>query len=280
MSFNLKSCVSELIKYIKTEYDTKIPSDEITKIINKFIRTKLEVAPPLVIEKNSKINKYVIEINKIIFVLENKKNKLIIGKLQNSNIVNLTSSDEKLLTTHKLAYQLNEVEHEEREVDEVEIKSEPQVKLRKQAVSKGIIRQVNNLKRFYEKSKKVEEPNELKVKKIKPTKKTKKVKKIRDPNEPKKPINAFLLFSKDKSAKLKTEFPESKHCEIIKMLGEKWKAMSPSKKLKYETQYATNKKEYLKALNKFKGRDEGTDTEGTDNDEQSESDTEQSEDKM
>ena len=56
-------------------------------------------------------------------------------------------------------------------------------------------------------------------------KSSKKVKKVKG-DGPKRPLSSFMLFSKDKRAVLKEEEPSMKQPEIMKKLGEMWKAVS------------------------------------------------------
>jgi hypothetical protein len=64
-----------------------------------------------------------------------------------------------------------------------------------------------------------------------------KPKKLKDPNAPKKPLTGYIRFSQEKRAKVKEENPELKGTEIMKKLGEMWKALSDKKKEKYNSPY-------------------------------------------
>jgi hypothetical protein len=66
-----------------------------------------------------------------------------------------------------------------------------------------------------------------------------KPKKLKDPNAPKKPLTGYIRFSQEKRAKVKEENPELKGTEVMKKLGEMWKALSDKKKEKYNAPYKT-----------------------------------------
>lgn len=48
-----------------------------------------------------------------------------------------------------------------------------------------------------------------------------------------KPPNSFMLYSNDMRAKLKTELPDLKQGELVKIIGARWKACHPDEKAKY-----------------------------------------------
>lgn len=66
-----------------------------------------------------------------------------------------------------------------------------------------------------------------------------KPKKLKDPNAPKKPATGYIRFSQEKRSKVKEENPELKGTEVMKKLGEMWKALSDKKKEKYNALYKT-----------------------------------------
>ena len=64
--------------------------------------------------------------------------------------------------------------------------------------------------------------------------KTKK-KQIKDPNAPKRPKNSYMYFQADVHSKIKEEFPGVSFGEISKIVGQKWRNLSPEGKKKYES---------------------------------------------
>jgi hypothetical protein len=70
----------------------------------------------------------------------------------------------------------------------------------------------------------------------------------KDPNAPKKPLTAFILFSADKRAELKEEFPDIKFTEMSKKLGEAWKTIDEEKKKVYIKKSEDMKDTYKKEM--------------------------------
>jgi upstream-binding transcription factor len=58
----------------------------------------------------------------------------------------------------------------------------------------------------------------------------------KDPNAPKRPKTAFLVFNSDAQVRqaLKAQFPAASPQEIMRLLGERWAAMTPHDKQPYE----------------------------------------------
>lgn len=87
-------------------------------------------------------------------------------------------------------------------------------------------------------------------------KRKKKSKKEQDPNIPKRPLNSYLLYSKDKRAELKKEFPDIAETELRKKMSDAWNELPNDDpvKMKYNLVASNNKKaweaekeEYLKS---------------------------------
>jgi len=68
---------------------------------------------------------------------------------------------------------------------------------------------------------------------------------------PKRPLTPFLLFSNEHRKKLQEENPGTKITELMKMLAERWKALSDEQKKNYEQQAEKNKQAYLIEKEKF-----------------------------
>jgi len=69
--------------------------------------------------------------------------------------------------------------------------------------------------------------------KEKPGKKTEK-KKEKDPEAPKKPKSAYLFFSLEERERLKKEQPSLNFGDVGKLIGERWKQITPQAKAKYQ----------------------------------------------
>jgi hypothetical protein len=66
-------------------------------------------------------------------------------------------------------------------------------------------------------------------------------KKAVDPNAPKRANSAFILFSQDERATIKSNHPEATNAELFKMLGGRWRDADATIKAKYEAIYQANK---------------------------------------
>lgn len=93
--------------------------------------------------------------------------------------------------------------------------------------------------------------------------KGKKPRKKKDPNAPKKAMSAFMFFSNTNREKIKAENPGTSFGEMGKLLGEKWKSMSPAEKVQYEEMAQKDKDRYAKAMKAYAGNaaDAGDDDE-------------------
>lgn len=86
---------------------------------------------------------------------------------------------------------------------------------------------------------------------LKAKKKKRRKKKKRDPNRPKKPMQAFFMYSRDNKDEMKKEYPDLKHTEIMKKLGEVWNGLSEKKKEPYYKEAQKLKKKYDKEMIKY-----------------------------
>ncbi len=89
------------------------------------------------------------------------------------------------------------------------------------------------------------------TKKGKTVKKSKKT--AKDPNAPKKAKNAYMFFSSEKNAEVKTKFSKEqddgtlkapKGSEVAKEIGKMWKELSEAEKLPYQEMYTKAKAKY------------------------------------
>jgi hypothetical protein len=72
-------------------------------------------------------------------------------------------------------------------------------------------------------------------------------------------MTAFFRFMNEKRDELKEKHPDAKAAEIGKLAGAAWKALSASKKAKYEKMAADAKIEYAEALEKYNSEKESDD---------------------
>jgi len=96
---------------------------------------------------------------------------------------------------------------------------------------------------------KKKDKKEKKKKKEKKEEKPKKAKK--DPNEPKRGKSSYILFCDEQRAKVKAEKPDLSMTEIAKVIGAKWKELTPEEKKPFEdeakklsAQYKEDKAKY------------------------------------
>eukprot|EP01098_Paradermamoeba_levis_P016574 TRINITY_DN900_c0_g1_i2.p1 TRINITY_DN900_c0_g1~~TRINITY_DN900_c0_g1_i2.p1 ORF type:complete len:149 (-),score=25.46 TRINITY_DN900_c0_g1_i2:447-893(-) len=75
--------------------------------------------------------------------------------------------------------------------------------------------------------------------------------KKKDPNLPKKPLSAFMFFSQDQRAVLKTESPDAKFIEIGKIIGDRWKHLSEEERKPYVELSEKAKEAYNKEKSKL-----------------------------
>lgn len=54
--------------------------------------------------------------------------------------------------------------------------------------------------------------------------------KPKDPNAPKRPASSYLLFQNDIRADLKSKFPDLSNSDLLRMISERWAAMSEADK--------------------------------------------------
>jgi len=63
----------------------------------------------------------------------------------------------------------------------------------------------------------------------------------KDPAAPKRPSGAYVFFTNDMRPKVLVEYPGIKFVELGKVLGERWRALTPEQKKKYEIMAAEDK---------------------------------------
>lgn len=68
--------------------------------------------------------------------------------------------------------------------------------------------------------------------------------KSKDPNAPKRSRGAYVFFTLEERPKIVAESPEMKFLEIGHVMGERWRALSPEQKKKYEDMAFADKKRY------------------------------------
>lgn len=78
------------------------------------------------------------------------------------------------------------------------------------------------------------------------TEKKKSSRKKKDPNAPKRSLSAYMFFANENRDIVRAENPGITFGQVGKMLGDKWKAMTPTDKEPYESKAAADKKRYEK----------------------------------
>jgi len=72
----------------------------------------------------------------------------------------------------------------------------------------------------------------------------KNAKKKKDPNAPKRGLSAYMFFANEQRENVRSENPGIAFGQVGKLLGERWKALSPKQRDPYEAKAATDKKRY------------------------------------
>ena len=90
-------------------------------------------------------------------------------------------------------------------------------------------------------------------KKVRSTSSTKspKEKKLKDENAPKRPKSAYMFFAEKKRAEIREEQPDLKMTEVSKVIGERWKEVTPESKAKYAKKAEKDKERYQEELNDY-----------------------------
>ncbi|KAJ1967963.1 Non-histone chromosomal protein 6 [Dimargaris xerosporica] len=66
----------------------------------------------------------------------------------------------------------------------------------------------------------------------------------KDPNAPKRGLSAYMFFSQDAREGVKLANPDATFGQLGKILGEKWKTMSPAERAPYEKKAELDKQRY------------------------------------
>lgn len=78
-----------------------------------------------------------------------------------------------------------------------------------------------------------------------------KVKKVKDPNAPKRARGSFVFFTFDMRPQILKEFPGVKFVEMGTIMGERWRALTPDEKKKYENMAAEDKIRFNNEMQKY-----------------------------
>ncbi|CAB4256639.1 similar to Saccharomyces cerevisiae YBR089C-A NHP6B High- mobility group (HMG) protein that binds to and remodels nucleosomes [Maudiozyma barnettii] len=68
--------------------------------------------------------------------------------------------------------------------------------------------------------------------------------KKKDPNAPKRALSAYMFFANENRDIVRSENPDVTFGQIGRLLGERWKALTPEGKIPYEAKAAADKKRY------------------------------------
>lgn len=74
--------------------------------------------------------------------------------------------------------------------------------------------------------------------------KRKREKRVKDPNAPKGPASAYILFQNDIRSAYKKEHPDMSNKELLRLIGDQWKALADDKKDFYRDQHGKAKKKH------------------------------------
>ncbi|OEU20514.1 SSrecog-domain-containing protein, partial [Fragilariopsis cylindrus CCMP1102] len=82
----------------------------------------------------------------------------------------------------------------------------------------------------------------------------KKTKKKKDPNAPKRAMTAFMFYGMAMRPIIKKDQPEIKFSEMGKLIGEKWRAITPEEKEKYDAQAGKDKERATREMTAYKSK--------------------------
>ncbi|KAI4148097.1 MAG: hypothetical protein LQ340_005239 [Diploschistes diacapsis] len=69
-------------------------------------------------------------------------------------------------------------------------------------------------------------------------------KKKKDPNAPKRGLSAYMFFANEQRENVREENPGIAFGQVGKVLGERWKALSPQERQPYEDKAKADKERY------------------------------------
>lgn len=76
-------------------------------------------------------------------------------------------------------------------------------------------------------------------------------KRPRDPAAPKRNKGSFVLFAEEERPKIKAEFPDIKFTDMGVILGERWRALTPQQKVKFEALANEDKIRFATAMDEY-----------------------------
>mmetsp|Transcript_18688 Transcript_18688/g.27290 ORF Transcript_18688/g.27290 Transcript_18688/m.27290 type:complete len:197 (-) Transcript_18688:169-759(-) len=76
----------------------------------------------------------------------------------------------------------------------------------------------------------------------------------RDPNAPKRARGSYVFYTFEMRPKIMSEFPETKFVELGAMMGERWRALTPEQKLKFEDMANEDKLRFSRELEEYNMR--------------------------
>mmetsp|Transcript_2189 Transcript_2189/g.3377 ORF Transcript_2189/g.3377 Transcript_2189/m.3377 type:complete len:181 (+) Transcript_2189:64-606(+) len=74
----------------------------------------------------------------------------------------------------------------------------------------------------------------------------------KDPNAPKGALSSYIIFSNVARNEIKAENPETPVTEVMRIIGERWRAMSAEDKLPFEEMSARDKMRYESEMSAFR----------------------------
>jgi structure-specific recognition protein 1 len=84
---------------------------------------------------------------------------------------------------------------------------------------------------------------------------SKKKKAKKDPNAPKRGLSAYMYFNQEKRSQLKEENPDLSFGDLGKLVGQKYKAMTPEEKAKYDKMAKDDKERYVREMKAYKSKE-------------------------
>jgi len=110
----------------------------------------------------------------------------------------------------------------------------------------------------------VEDDEEEPKKKAKPKGPTKRKKQKKDPNAPKKALTAFMFFSNNMRPKLKEENPDASFGDLARLVGARFKELTPEDRVKWDKMASKDKERYKEAMAEYSAPEEEDDDDDDD----------------
>lgn len=87
-------------------------------------------------------------------------------------------------------------------------------------------------------------------------------KKNKDPNAPKQPCTAYIFYSNTTRDRVREANPELSYNDIMKLIGQNFKALSPEERAPWNDKAAADKERYQKEMAEYSATNQASDIKG------------------